>query len=74
MTGYKIITIDSLIESIGEEALNAILSNYSCPMNTDIEDFLHNKAVTFSRFHFGDAAGSAAGFPSGSAGGAAGSS
>ena len=49
MTGYKIITIDSLIESIGEEALNAILSNYSCPMNTDIEDFLHNKAVTFSR-------------------------
>lgn len=49
MTGYKIVTIDSLVESIGEEGLNAILSNYSCPINADIEEFLHYKAIIFSR-------------------------
>lgn len=49
MTGYKIITIDSLCESLGEEELVSILSNYSCPRNADIEDFLHTKALVFSR-------------------------
>lgn len=49
MTGYKILTIDSLIEAIGEGGLDAILSTYSCPINKDIEDYLHHKAITFSR-------------------------
>lgn len=49
MTGYKIITIDGLLDSLGEDGLNAILSGYSCPMNADIEDYLLHKAVTFSR-------------------------
>ena len=49
MTGYRIITIDSLLDSLGEDGLNAILSSYSCPRNSDIEDFLHHKALTFSR-------------------------
>ena len=49
MTGYKIITIDSLFDTIGEEKLLSILSDYSCPRNDDIEDFLHHKALPFSR-------------------------
>lgn len=48
MTGYRIITIDGLLEALGEDRLNAILSGYSCPMNADIEDYLLHKAVTFS--------------------------
>ena len=49
MMGFRLITIDSLLESLGEDGLNAILSSYSCPRNNDIEDFLHNKALVFSR-------------------------
>ena len=49
MTGYKILTVDSLEQALGEDGLNAILSGYSCPQNADIEDYLHHKALQFSR-------------------------
>lgn len=48
MDGFKIAKLDELIEAIGEDKVKAILASYSCPVNTDIEDFLHNKAILFS--------------------------
>ena len=48
MTGYKIISIDKLRESLGEDETQLILSSYSCPLNSDIEDFLWHKASAFS--------------------------
>lgn len=49
MTGYKILTIDKMLEAIGEDGVVAILSDYCCPLNADIEDYLKHKAIQFSR-------------------------
>lgn len=49
MTGYKIITIDSLCDAIGESGCEQIIAQYSCPRNKDIEDFLRFKAIVFSK-------------------------
>ena len=49
MTGYKILTIDKMLETIGEDRLNTILSEFCCPLNADIEDFIRHKAVQFSK-------------------------
>lgn len=49
MTGYKILTVDKLLEAIGEDGAERILSGYSCPRNSDIQDFLRHKAIQFSR-------------------------
>ena len=49
MTGYKIITIDSLCEAIGEDECKKIIEQYRCPQNGDIEEFLRFKAIVFSR-------------------------
>ena len=49
MTGYKILTIDKMLEIIGEDRLNTILSEFCCPLNEDIEDFLRHKAIQFSK-------------------------
>jgi len=46
---YTIIPLKELIEEIGEEATEAILSNFTCPSNTDVEYFLRKKAILFSR-------------------------
>ena len=49
MTGFKEINLSILMDEIGEEQTKALLADYSCPRNEDIEDFLHNKAILFSR-------------------------
>jgi len=49
MTGFRIITLDDLSSALGEESLNHLLLQYSCPRNSDIESFLHHNAVPFSR-------------------------
>lgn len=49
MTGFRIAKLDSFLESIGEEKTRAILADYSCPLNADVEDFLKRSAITFSR-------------------------
>ena len=49
MDGFRIAKLDDMLNAIGEEKVNAILASYSCPLNADIEDFLHHKAVVFSR-------------------------
>ena len=43
----KVITenILDIIESGGEKELSNDLSAFSSPMNTEIEDFIHNRAI-----------------------------
>ena len=36
-----------MIESLGDNALSELLSSFSCAKDSDIESFLHNKAIEF---------------------------
>ena len=49
MNGFKEVNLSVLLEEIGEEQAKVFLADFSCPMNGDIEDFLRNKAILFSK-------------------------
>lgn len=49
MNGYGTVNILDMIDAIGEDAVNRILSEFSCPKNVEIEDFVKNKAVDFAK-------------------------
>lgn len=48
MTGYKKVLLSDLVEELGEEKAKQILSEFSCPLNNDVESFLKNSAIPFS--------------------------
>lgn len=47
-TGYKVIPLAGLLNTMGEDWVFEQLSRFSCPINKDIETFLRQKAVVFS--------------------------
>jgi len=47
--GYKIVNLQELVEEVGEEFTKEYLSNFSCPINQDVEHFLKDKAIEFSK-------------------------
>lgn len=49
MIGYNLVILKDMIDSIGEDRTKAILSDFVCPQNKDIEDFLWNKAIEFEK-------------------------
>ena len=49
MMQYRIVNLSAMLEELGEDAVNAILSDFSCPLNPDIEFFLAKKAISFAR-------------------------
>ena len=49
MKGYKIANLDLFLQQIGEEKTKSILADYFCPLNPDVQDFLSNNAILFSR-------------------------
>ena len=49
MTGYRLVNLIDLIEEYGEDEVKRILSDFSCPLNPDVEYFLREKAVSFSK-------------------------
>lgn len=49
MNEFKAMQILDLLDSVGEDALNGILSDFSCPRNSEIEDFLKKNSVDFAR-------------------------
>ena len=49
MTGYRVVNLKILIEELGEDAAKSILSDFSCPMNRDVEYFLSRKAIDFAK-------------------------
>lgn len=52
MTGYKIANLKTMLEELGEEQTVELLSKFSCPLNADVEMFLHKKAIEFARQGF----------------------
>lgn len=38
-----------MLETIGEDELSSILFDFSCPMNPEIEHFIHNNAIEFAK-------------------------
>ena len=49
MTGYRLVNLIDLIEEYGEDEVKRILSDFSCPLNPDVEYFLREKAISFSK-------------------------
>lgn len=49
MTGYIKVSLSMLIEEIGEDNAKQLLSDFSCPLNNDIERFLRFKAIEFEK-------------------------
>ena len=49
MTGYQEVNLKQLIETVGEDRVKAILSDFSCPQNLDVEMFIRQKAITFAQ-------------------------
>ena len=47
--GYSLINLKDMINELGEEETNNILSSYLCPINKDVEYFLRDKAVEFAK-------------------------
>lgn len=49
MAEYEVVQILDMINSVGEDALQEILSDFSCPINHEIEDFLKHNAIEFAK-------------------------
>lgn len=49
MNGCKIINILDMIDAVGEDEVNVILSDFSCPKNDEIENFVKKNAVDFAK-------------------------
>ena len=49
MNGYTQINILEISEKMGEEFLHSIISEFSCPVNADIEHFLNTNALEFAK-------------------------
>ena len=49
MSGYSLINISDMLQELGEDKLKNILSTYMCPHNEDLEYFLRDKAIEFSK-------------------------
>lgn len=49
MTEYKIVNLKLILDQFGEERTKAILSEFSCPKNHDVEAFLRQKAIEFAK-------------------------
>ena len=49
MSGFSLINLNDMLQELGEDKLKIILSSYLCPYNQDIEYFLNDKAIEFSK-------------------------
>ncbi len=49
MSGYNIIRLSDIVTELGEEKALSILSDFSCPVNPDIENFLKSSAITLGK-------------------------
>lgn len=49
MKKYTVVNILDMLQAIGEEDLTAILSDFSCPINKEIENFVWNNAIEFAK-------------------------
>ena len=49
MSGYKLVMLREMLKEIGEEETSKRLSSFSCPLNRDVEKFIHQKAIEFEK-------------------------
>lgn len=49
MPAYKQLNILDMLDMYGEVSCKEILSSFICPLNLDVEDFIHNKAIDFAK-------------------------
>lgn len=49
MIGFEKVSLNSMIKEIGEDKTKAILSDFLCPLNKDVECFLHKKSIEFEK-------------------------
>ena len=49
MINYVQTNILDMIEYVGEDNCQNILSSFVCPLNPDVEDFIRTKAITFAK-------------------------
>ncbi|MEA1959964.1 MAG: N-acetyltransferase [Bacillota bacterium] len=49
MDGYSIVLLRDMIDELGENETQKILSQFSCPLNKDVESFLHNSAIELAK-------------------------
>ena len=43
------VNIQDMLKAIGEEELLRLLSDFSCPLNSEVEDFVRNKSIDFAQ-------------------------
>ena len=41
--------IQDMMKAIGEEGLQRLLSDFSSPLNKEVEDFVRNKSIEFAK-------------------------
>ena len=46
---YKVVNLNYIISELGEEKSKQILSNFCCPKNKDVEDYIKLKSIEFSK-------------------------
>ncbi len=49
MKEYTVVNILDMLEAIGEENLKVVLSDFSCPLNKEIENFVWHNAIEFAK-------------------------
>lgn len=49
MSGYIGFNLSDMITQLGENEVKTILSDFSCPLNQDVENFLKHKAIEFCK-------------------------
>ncbi len=49
MNDCKAVNIQDMLKAIGEERLLKLLSDFSCPLNREVEDFVRNKSIDFAQ-------------------------
>lgn len=46
---YIELNLLEMLDTYGEDKLQAVLSRFMCPQNTDVENFIQSKAIVFAR-------------------------
>ncbi len=49
MNNHSVINILDLLDTVGEDEVKSILSDFSCPKNQEIEDFLIKNSIEFAK-------------------------
>ena len=49
MTGFNVVNLLDMLETIGDKKTKSLISDFYCPDNPDVEDFLKTKAIEFAK-------------------------